>query len=99
MALSLRAEARGLFLQPCQDPATQARTRGLGKQPLLLNEKDARGSHKKLGEPLTALSLCAEAKGLFLQICQDPATQARTRGALGKQTLMREGRTKSQGNS
>ena len=72
---------------------------GLGKQPLLPNEKVARWSYKKLGEPLTALSLRVEAKGLFLQICQDPVTQARTRGGLGKQTLMREGHTKSQGNS
>ena len=31
IALSLRAEARGLFLQLSRDPATQARTRGLGK--------------------------------------------------------------------
>ena len=72
---------------------------GLGKQPLLPSEKDARGSNKKPGELLTALSLRAEARGLFLQICRDPTTQARTRGGLGKQTLMREGRTKSQGNS
>ena len=41
IALSLRAKARGLFLQPSRDPATQALTRGLGKQPLLPNEKDA----------------------------------------------------------
>ena len=53
---------------------------GLGKQPLLLSEKEARGSYKKPGELLTALSLRAEARGLFLQICQDPATQARTQG-------------------
>ena len=74
IALSLRAEARGLFLQPCRDPATQARTRGLDKQPLLPNEKDARGSYKKPGELLIALSLRAEARGLFLQPCRDPAT-------------------------
>ena len=67
--------------------------------PLLPNEKDARGSIKKLGELLTALSLCVEARELFLQICRDPATQARTRGGLSKQTLTREGCTKSQGNS
>ena len=47
IALSLCAEALGLFLQPSRDPATQTRTRGLGKQPLLPNEKDERGSHKK----------------------------------------------------
>ena len=69
IALSLRVEAWGLFLQPDQDPVTQVHTRGLSKQPLLLNEKDARGSHKKLGELLTALSLRAEARGLFLQTC------------------------------
>ena len=47
ITLSLCAEARGLFLRPSRDPMTQTRTRGLGKQPLLPNEKDARGSHKK----------------------------------------------------
>ena len=100
MALLLRAEAKGLFLQPCRDLATPARTRGgSAKQPLLPSKKDARGSYKKLGELLMALSLRAEARGLFLQICQGPVTQARTRGGLGKQTLMREGRPKSQGNS
>ena len=67
IALSLRVEARGLFLQTCRDPATQARTQGLGKQPLLPNEKDTRGSHKKPRELLIALSLRAEARGLFLQ--------------------------------
>ena len=99
-ALSLRAEARGLFLQVCRDPATQVRTRGVSSnKPLLSNKKVARGSYKKLGELLMALSLRAEARGLFLQICRDPTTQARTRGVLGKQTLTRKGRTKSQGNS
>ena len=67
IALLLHVEARGLFLQPSRDPATQTRTRGLDKQPLLPNEKDARGSHKKPGELLIALSLRAEARGLFLQ--------------------------------
>ena len=98
--IDLPAEAKGLSLQLYRDPATQVRTRGASaNKPLLPNRKVARGSYKKPGEPLTALSLCVEAKGLFLQICQDPATQARTRGGLGKQTLMREGRLKSQGNS
>ena len=59
----------------------------LAYSPLLLNEKDARGSHKKPGELLIALSLRAEARGLFLQPCRDPATQARTQG-LGKQPLL-----------
>ena len=31
IALLLRAEARGLFLQPSRGPATQTRTRGLGE--------------------------------------------------------------------
>ena len=31
IALLLRAEARGLFLQPSQDLATQTRTQGLSK--------------------------------------------------------------------
>ena len=39
---------------------------GSANKPLLLNEKDARGSHKKPGELLIALSLRAEARGLFL---------------------------------
>ena len=52
--------------------------------PLLPNEKEARGSHKKArGTPDGPL---AEAKGLSLQLCRDPATQARTRGASTKQT-------------
>ena len=98
--MDLPVEAKGLSLQLCRDPATQVRTRGgSANKPLLPNEKVARGSYKKLGELLTALSLRAEARGLFLQICRDPATQARTRGGLGKQTLMCEGHTKSQGNS
>ena len=67
IALSLLAEARGLFLQQCRDPATKTRSRGLGKQPLLPNKKDARGSHKKSGELLIALSLRAEARELFLR--------------------------------
>ena len=65
-ALSLRVEARGLFLQPCRDPVTLARTQGLGKQPLRPSEKDVRGSYKKPEELLMALSLHAEARGLFL---------------------------------
>ena len=80
MALLLRAEAKGLFLQPCRDLATPARTRGgSAKQPLLSSEKDVRGSHKKPGELLTALSLRAEAWGLFLHPERKQATQARTR--------------------
>jgi hypothetical protein len=46
-----------------------------------------------------ALSPCAEARGLFLQIRRDPMTRACTQRGLGKQTLTREGRIKSQGNS
>ena len=59
---------------------------GLGKQPLLPNEKDARGSYKKPGELLTALSLCAEARGLFLQTLLRPSdlgSHARARQARG----------------
>ena len=59
-------------LAPCGGlgalPATLSRpsdlsshSRGLDKQPLRPNEKDARGSHKKPGELLIALSLRAEA--------------------------------------
>ena len=89
MALLLCAEAKGLFLQTCQDLATPARTRGdSAKQPLLPSEKEARGSYKKPGEPLMAFLLCAEAKGLFLQPCRDPATLAHTRGGSAKQTLL-----------
>ena len=40
----------------------------------------AREAYKKPGEHLTALSLCAEARGLFLQDCRDPATRTRIRG-------------------
>ena len=87
--LSLRIEAKGLSLQLCQDPATQARARGdSANKPLLPNEKVARGSYKKPGEPLTALSLRAEAKGLFLQPCRDLVTQARIRGGSAKQPLL-----------
>ena len=69
-ALSLRAEAKGLYLQLCRDPAAQVRTRGgSANTPLLPNEKVARGSYKKPGELLTALLLRAEARELFLQIC------------------------------
>ena len=57
MAFLLYAGARGLFLQPCRDPATLARTqRGSAKQTLLLSEKEARGLYKKIGELLMALS-------------------------------------------
>ena len=57
---------------------------GLGKQPLLPNEKDARGSYKKPEELLTALSLRAEARGLFLQTLLRPSdlgSHARARQA------------------
>ena len=59
---------------------------GLGKQPLLPNEKDARGSYKKPEELLTALSLRAEARGLFLQTLPRPSdlgSHARARQAPG----------------
>ena len=46
--------------------------------PLLPSEKEARGSYKKPGEPLTALSLQVEAKGLFPQHRQGPAIRTRT---------------------
>ena len=48
--------------------------------PLLPSEKEARGSYKKPGEPLTALSLQAEAKGLVPQRRRDPAIRTRTHG-------------------
>ena len=48
--------------------------------PLLPSEKEARGSYKKPGEPLTALSLQAEAKGLFPQHRRGPAIRTRTHG-------------------
>ena len=68
--MDLPAEAKGLSLQLCRDPATQVRTRGgSANKPLLPNEKEARGSCKKPGELLTALLLRAEARELFLQIC------------------------------
>ena len=72
---NLPAEAKGLSLQLCRDPATQVRTRGgSANKPLLSNKKVARGSYKKLGELLTALLLRAEAMELSLQICQGPVT-------------------------
>ena len=84
IALSLRAEARGLSLQPCQDPATQARTQGLGKQPLLPSKKDTRGSHKKdRGTPDRPLALCGGSGAL-------PATSFQTK-------RMHEGHTKKTG--
>ena len=42
IALLLRAEARGLFLQPNQDLATRTRTQGLGKR-----DKTPRSTRKK----------------------------------------------------
>ena len=81
MALSLRAEARGALPATLSRPSDLgSHSRGLGKQPLLSNEKDARGSHKKPGELLIALSLRAEARGLFLQLNRGPATRTRTQG-------------------
>ena len=40
----------------------------------------AREVYRKPGEHLMALSLCAEARGLFLQVCRDPATRTRIHG-------------------
>ena len=71
----------------------------LAYSPLLLNEKEARGSYKKPGELLTALLLRAEAKEPFLQPRRDLTTKAHAQRGLSKQTLTREGRTKSQENS
>ena len=66
-ALSLRAEARGLSLQTLPRPSDLgSHSRGLGKQSLLLNKKDARGSLKEPEELLIALSPCAEAWRIFL---------------------------------
>ena len=48
------------------------------------------GRTKKTGKLLTALSLCAEARGLFLQLSRDPATQARTRGGSPNKPLLPE---------
>ena len=55
-------------------------SRGFGKQSLLPNEKDARGSLKEPEELLIALSLRAEARGLFLQLGQVPVTRTRIHG-------------------
>ena len=46
-----------------------------------------------------ALSPHAEAREPFLQPRRDPATKVRAQRGLGKQTLKREGRIKSQGSS
>ena len=40
----------------------------------------AREAYKKPGEHLTTLSLRAEARRLFLQVCRDPATRTRIHG-------------------
>ena len=105
MALSLHVEARGLFLQPCRGPATQARTRGGSANNLSFRMKRMReGRTKKIGKLLISLLLRAEARGLFLQPSRGPATRTRTRG-LGKRDKhpsfqikrMREGRTKKTG--
>ena len=79
MALLLHAEARGFFLQPCRDPATQARTRmGSANNPSVRMKRICEGRTKKSGGPLTALSLRAEARGLFLHPRQRQAAQSRT---------------------
>ena len=70
ITLLLRAEARGLFLQPSQGPATRTRTRGLGerdKHPSFRTKRMREGRTKKTGKLLIALLLRAEAQGLFLQ--------------------------------
>ena len=73
-ALSLCAEARGLFLQVCRDPATQVRTRvGSANNPSVRTKRMCEGRTKKSGGPLTALSLRAEARGLFLQTLPRPS--------------------------
>ena len=72
IALSLCVEAWGLFLQPSRDPVTQTHTGGLSKQPLLPNEKDVRGSHKKDREtPDRPLALSRGSGAL-------PATRSKT---------------------
>ena len=60
MALSLCAEARGLFLQSLLRPSNLgSHTSGLGKQPLCPNEKDVRGLNKKVrGTPDRPLAPC-----------------------------------------
>ena len=84
IALSLWAEAQGLFLQPCRDPATQAHIRGgSANNPSFRTKRMHEGPTKKTGKLLIALLLRAEARGLFLQPSRGPATRTRTRG-LGK---------------
>ena len=83
IALSLHAEARGLFLQPSQDPATQTRTRGLANNPSFRTKRMREGRTKKTGKLLITLPLRAEARGLFRQPSRIPATRAHTR-RLGK---------------
>ena len=72
--------------------------------PLLPSEKDARGSYKKPGELLIALSPRAEARGLFLQTLPRPSgLGSHVKGSANNPSFrakrMHEGRTKSQGNS
>ena len=70
IALLLHAEARGYFLQPSRDPATQTRTRGLGKRdkhPSFRTKRMREGRTKKTGKLLITLFLHAKARGLFLQ--------------------------------
>ena len=54
---------------------------GLGKQPLLPNEKDARGSYKKPEELLTALSLRAEA--LLANLAETQRPRIARKGSAG----------------
>ena len=62
---------------------------GLGKQPLLPNEKDARGSHKKPGELLTALSLRAEARGaLSANLAETQRPRLALEGVLANKLLL-----------
>ena len=69
MALSLRAEARG---SSCNLAETQ-RLR-LAPEWAQQTNPHTREAYKKPGKHPTALSLRAEARGLFLQVCRDPAT-------------------------
>ena len=86
-ALSLHAEARGFFLQPCRDPATQGSTRmGSANNPSVQTKRICEGRTKKSGGPLTALSLRAEAQGLLLHPRQRLTTKARA-GSFDKNAI------------
>ena len=107
IALLLRAEARGLFLQPSQHPTTQTHTQGpdkCDKHPSFRTKRMRGGHTKKTGKLLIALLLRAEAWGLFLQPSQDPMTQTHTLGLSKRDKQpsfrmkrMRKGRTKKTG--